>query len=510
MDDQRDREAEHQNTDLSELISAFPILMAQLDTRYQIRFASEGYRHWFGVDPDALVGHHIREVIGRRAFTTLKPRFDTALSGTQASYYGEVEYAHCGTRFIHGIYVPHFSYHGAVTGLQIVVSDVTEHRAVRKQLADETLLNQTIIQHAIDGIVTINADGIIQSFNPAAERLFGYPAAEVIGRNVNILMPDWQRRRHDDYIRNYQRTREPRIIGQSREVTAQHRNGSPIDIRLAVAEFYLNRQQHFVGFIHDVSERKRAEREARQALDELAHADRISAMGEMAAGLAHETSQPLTAIHATAEACRSLLESGNTDPERLREAMDQIALQSRRASNIIQELRSFVRKGEPEDVSRHNPEDLIANVLPLLRTEIDRANVAVEVVPETPLCHCPVNRIQIEQVLVNLIRNAVDALSEHEGERRLRIRSRVREEDGMCEIDVEDTGPGIPQHHLQRLFDPFFTTKTQGMGQGLPICKSLVERHGGSLDVESTDSGGTLFRFTLPHDPQCSTGQGDE
>lgn len=504
MEDQGHPEAEAYETDLNELISAFPILMAQLDTRYRIRFASEGYRNWFGVDPDGQVGRHIRDVIGHEAFTTLKPWFDTALSGTQTTYYGEVNYAHCGTRFIHGIYVPYYSYHGAVTGVQVVVTDVTEHRAIRKQLADETLLNQTIIQHAIDGIVTINADGIIQSFNPAAERLFGYSASELIGRNVNILMPEMERRRHDNYIRNYQRTREPRIIGQGREVTAQHRDGNQIEIRLGVAEFFLKQQQHFVGFIHDISERKRAEREAREALENLAHADRITAMGELASGLAHETSQPLTAIHATAEACRSLLEAGKLDPDRLSDAMEQIALQSRRASNIIHELRSFVRKGQPEEVSHHDPEYLIANVLPLLNTEFERANVAVEVIPETPLCHCPVNRIQIEQVLVNLIRNAIDAMSEHDGERRLRLRSRLRPEDGLCEIDIEDTGPGIPPEHLEQLFNPFFTTKSQGMGQGLPICKSIIERHGGTLAVETPDEGGTRFRFTLPHEPECS------
>lgn len=510
MEDQGHPDPEGYQARLNELISAFPILMAQLDTGYRIRFASEGYRHWFGVDPQKQIGRHIRDLIGHKAFNTLKPWLDTALSGTQTSYHGEIPYNHCGTRFIHGIYVPHYSYHGAVTGVQLIVNDVTEHQAIRKQLADETLLNQTIIEHAIDGIVTINEDGLIQSFNPAAERLFGYSASEVIGRNVNILMPDMERRRHDGYIRNYQQTRERRIIGLGREVTAQHRDGTPIEIRLAVAEFYLNQEQHFVGFIHDITERKRAEQEAREALEDLAHADRITAMGELASGLAHEISQPLTAIHATAEACHALLESGRSDPGRLADAMEQITIQSRRASDIIQELRSFVRKGQPDQVSHHDPEYLIANVLPLLGTELERANVAVEVIPETPLCHCPVNRIQIEQVLVNLIRNAIDAMNEHDGERKLRVRSRFRPDDGMCEIDIEDTGPGILPEHMDKLFNPFFTTKTQGMGQGLPICKSIIERHGGRLDVEVPDEGGTRFRFTLPHDPEFSTEEMNE
>jgi len=172
MEDQGYPEYQEKEARVSEMISALPILVAQLDTHYRIQFASEGYRVWFGLEPRDQVGHHISEVIGHKAFRTLKPWFDTALAGTQTTYHGEVPYAHCGTRFIHGIYVPYYSYHGTVTGLQIVANDLTEHRAIKKQLADETLRNHTIIQHAIDGIVTINQDGIIQSFNPAAERLF--------------------------------------------------------------------------------------------------------------------------------------------------------------------------------------------------------------------------------------------------------------------------------------------------------------------------------------------------
>ena len=510
MEDQGQPEYQESEAHFGEMLSGFPILVAQLDTDYRIQFASEGYRVWFGLEPRDQVGRHLGDVIGHEAFTTLKPWFDTALAGTQTTYHGEVPYDHCGKRFIHGIYVPYYSYHGTITGLQIVANDLTEHRAIKKQLADETLRSQTIVQHAIDGIVTIDHNGIIQSFNPAAERLFGYSATEVIGRNVSILMPEPHRSHHDGYIRHYQRTREPRIIGQGREVTACHRNGSTIDIRLGVAEFFLKQEQHFVGFIHDITDRKRAEREAREALENLAHANRITAMGELASGLAHEISQPLTAIQATAEACQSLLEFDGTDTDRLSNAMEQITLQGRRASDIIEELRAFVRKGEPDQLSHHDPEYLISNILPLLSNELERANVAVEVIPETPLCECAVNRIQIEQVLVNLIRNAIDAMSEHDGERRLRVRSRLRSEEGMCEIDIEDTGPGIPPEHTDRLFNPFFTTKSKGMGQGLSICKSIIERHGGKLEVDSLDQGGTVFRFTLPHESQCVTEQPDE
>ncbi|MGM0433596.1 MAG: two-component system sensor histidine kinase NtrB [Pseudomonadota bacterium] len=482
----------------SEAITALPTIVAQLDEHYRIRFASDGHWNWFGVPPAHQLGCHIREIIGQQAFITLEPRFSTALSGSQTTFHGEVPYAHCGRRFVHSVYTPHPFGQGMGSGIQMVVSDLTPYHSIRKQLADETLRSQTIVQHAIDGIITINQRGIIQSFNPAAERLFGYRAHEAIGHNIAILMPEPDRGLHDGYIQHYQRTHQPRVIGTGRDVTAIRRDGSLIEIRLAVAEFFLDREQHFVGFIHDLSSRKWAEREALEARDNLAHANRITAMGELTAGIAHEISQPLTAVQVTAQACRSMLMSGNPDPTLLAEALEQITTQSQRTTTIVQELRDFVRKGDPGQLSWHTPESLIDNVIPLLSHELQRAEVNLSCQHEKPLCDCMVNRVQIEQVLFNILRNAIEAMDGSDAVRDLRVQSRLRPDGQSCEIDIEDTGPGIPAEHLNRLFDPFFTTKTNGMGQGLAICKSIIEHHGGKLMVESPDGGGALFRIVLP------------
>lgn len=482
-----------------ESITALPTIVAQLDDQYRLQFASDGHRDWFGVDPQHQPGCHIREVIGQEAFVRLEPRFSAALSGSQTTYHGEIDYAHCGRRFVHSVYTPHHFGQGMMgDGVQMVVSDLTPYHNIRRQLADETLRSQTIVQHAIDGIITIDQRGIIQSFNPAAERLFGYRAQEAIGHNIAILMPEPDRDLHDGYIRRYQRTHEPRIIGTGRDVIATHRDGSLIEMRLAVAEFFLDREQHFVGFIHDLSSRKRAEREARESRDNLAHANRITAVGELTAGLAHEISQPLTAIQATAQACRSMLISGTPDPTQLADALEQITTQSQRTANIVQELRDFVRKGGPGQLSWHSAESLIDNAIPLLSHELQRAEVNLSCQHEKPLCDCLVNRVQIEQVLVNILRNAIEAMDGSDADRDLRVQSRVSPDGQSCEIDIEDSGPGIPAEHLNRLFDPFFTTKTHGMGQGLAICKSIVEHHGGQLEVDSPETGGALFRIVLP------------
>lgn len=379
-------------------------------------------------------------------------------------------------------------------------SDSVHH--LRQQLEDQTLRSRTIVDHAIDGIITINRNGIVESFNPAAERILGYTAAEVIGCNVNMLMPEPVRGHHDGYIRNYQQTGVKKIIGIGREVTGQHRDGHTVELNLAIAEFTLDGQQQFVGFLQDISHRKHAEREAHKALTELAHMNRLGSMGELSAGLAHEISQPLTAIHTTAQACLSILE-GNQNAEKdnsqlLQRPIEQILQQSRRASEIINELRRFLLKEQQTELTPEAPNQLIHNVLMLLAHEIRASRITLDTHLSESLKPCHVNRIQIEQVLFNLIRNTIDALQANEGERILTLVSSWHPELNQWQIDVRDNGPGIQASDMERLFDPFFTTKTHGMGQGLPICRSIMARHSGQLLASNGEHGGAVFRLILP------------
>lgn len=375
--------------------------------------------------------------------------------------------------------------------------DSTFH-ALRQQLQDQTLRSKTIVDHAIDGIITINARGLVESLNPAAESILGYKAQEVIGHNIHMLMPEPVRTQHDGYIRNYQETGEKKIIGIGREVTARHRDGHPVELNLAVAEFYLEGQQYFVGYLHDISHRKKAEQQAHKAMTELAHMNRIGSMGELSAGLAHEISQPLTAIHTTAQACLALLESGQSDSGVLTRPMEQILQQSRRASEIITELRHFLLKEQQVELTRENPNRLIRNALLLLSHELQGAGIRLVTDLSETLEDYPLNRVQIEQVLFNLIKNAVDAMQNNSAERILTLTSRKLHPEGQCEIEVRDNGPGIREQDMAQLFDPFFTTKAHGLGQGLPICRSIMERHGGQLQASNADHGGALFRITLP------------
>ncbi|QOC22469.1 PAS domain S-box protein [Wenzhouxiangella sp. AB-CW3] len=500
-EDRARRQRRHAEVRLEHLLDSLPVLIAQIDCNCRVLYANDGYREWFGLDPAAQHGRHVREIIGEAAFATLGPRFAQALAGESATPHGKVPYARGGTRFIHGNYIPSYDEHGQVDGFYILAVDITAENRLREQLAEELRRSKTIVDHAFDGIITIDPDGIIQSFNPAAEEMFGYSAREVIGRNVGILMTEMDRNHHDGYLANYLSGGQARIIDSAREVTGLHRDGSPIDLKLAVAEIR-DREHIFVGFTRDIRARKRAERQAREHLAELSHVTRLSAMNEVTSGLTHELSQPLTAIAASVEACQMLSERGEVDLARLRHMLEQIACQGERARGIIDQLRSFLRKGQPEELVSCQPAKLVDNVRKLLIHELEVAGIDVRIDMDQAPDQWQVNRIQVEQVLFNLSKNAIDAMRESSKDRILQIRAQGLDEG--CQIEIMDNGPGISEDAMQQLFSPFFTTKSEGLGQGLAICRSIVDRHGGCLEASNRPTGGAVFTMWLPLSPPAS------
>jgi two-component system sensor kinase FixL len=356
---------------------------------------------------------------------------------------------------------------------------------------------QAILDTAVDGIVTIDDSGIIESLNTATERIFGYATGELIGRNVRILMPDHYRKNHDRYIGNYLRTGHKKIIGIGREVEGRRKDGSTFPLDLAVSEFRVAGRPRFMGLMRDISSRKRAEREARLHLDELAHASRLSALGEMATGIAHEVNQPLAAIVSYAQACLNMMASEKSDPSVVRDALEQIAAQGRRAGDIVHRLRQFVRKERieraPVDVNQ-----CIQNVLTLFSHDLRASDAALVVELGENLPPVTADRVQIEQVTLNLLRNALEAASQHKASvARVEIESTRTKEHGV-RVCVSDNGPGFEGEAPERLFETFYTTKPQGIGVGLSISRSIIESHGGNLQAEQNAMGGLDLCFTLP------------
>ncbi|MBX6421659.1 MAG: PAS domain S-box protein [Nevskia sp.] len=373
-----------------------------------------------------------------------------------------------------------------------------DDRDVQAELIEALELYQAVLDTAVDGIITIDGDGRILSFNHAAERIFGYRAAEVIDRNVSLLMPEPYRSEHDGYLHNYRTTRRKKIIGIGREVEGRRKDGTVFPIELAVGEVNPPGKRVFTGFIRDISDRKQAELEARRRQDELAHLARVHSMGDLAAGLAHELNQPLTAILGYARACLRMIGAGSADLELLRQSMEQIARQGERAAEIIRRLRRYVEKGEID----RQPSDLGARVqeaLAMLQHQIKAHAVKVRVNGTEGLPPLLLDSIQIEQVLVNLARNAIEAMTGAQVEApELELVAALSDTPLGVRLSVRDNGPGFGDTAPDELFAPFFTTKKEGLGQGLSICRRIIEAHGGRLWAEPNHPQGAAFHLWLP------------
>ncbi len=522
----------------------------------------------------------------------------------------------------------------APTSMHPTTNDALEQRISRLEFEYQALLDA-----AVDAVITIDQHGSIQLFNHAAERLFGYKEEELVGRNVNILMPNPYHREHDGYLARYLATREPHIIGTGREVTALRRDGSTFAADLAVGFVKGSEPPRFVGFIrditkrkdaqqalarseselhaaqamanlgnyvihsdggganyrsphfwriigveptddladesiafkqyldnvvvpadrarvaeamntfdsgasafdityriarpdgsirqvhhiaqiarneagsilrhfgtlHDITVRQQAEDDARQMQERLAHFGRISTMGEMAAGIAHEINQPLTAIATYAQACQRFLSQPHSDMADIRAGLEQIENQALRAGEVIRRLRSFVRNRE---VRREplDPNQLLDDLLMLAQTDTRHHSVHIRLERGENLPQIQADPVQMQQVILNLVRNSIDAMLHMPHDRREIVLSTRLNVEGEVEFNVCDHGAGLDESAKAELFNPFFTTKPTGTGLGLAISQSIVRSHGGKLWYRPNAQGGACFCFSLPVPVQGSQG----
>jgi len=376
------------------------------------------------------------------------------------------------------------------------VDVVTEELAAREPVFAREAHLRSILETIPDAMIVIDERGHIRSFSAAAEKMFGFREAEVLGENVSALMPSPDRERHDSYLEHYLSTGERKIIGIGRVTTARHRDGSTFPIDLHIGEARIGDERLFTGFIRDLTERQQAELRLHDLQSELAHVSRVTAMGTLATSIAHELNQPLTAIANYVETASDLLLE-NTDRVTIgivREALAECAAQSVRAGQIVRRLRDFISRGESErrieSLARVVNE---ASAMALIGAGERGVEVQVKLDPLAD--KVLVDRIQVQQVILNLVRNAIEAMAQSPV-RRIRLSSRAVV-GGQVEVMIEDSGPGLATEVAERLFQPFVSTKSEGMGLGLSICHTIVHGHDGRIWADASMLGGTAFHFTL-------------
>lgn len=376
-----------------------------------------------------------------------------------------------------------------VSGL-IVTRDLTAQRRVEQSLRESEGRWAAVIASAVDAMIVIDAKGAIEVFNPAAERLFGYPAGEVIGRSVNLLMPSPYREEHDHYMADYLHTGHKKIIGIGREVTGRRRDGSTFPVHLSVGEMAVGNERHFTGILHDLTPRVELEARIREQTA-------LARLGEMAAVIAHEVKNPLAAVRGAVQVVGRRLPADSKDGPIIAEIVTRIDA----LDGLIQDLLLFARTPQPR-ISQVDLAALLRLVVELLGSDPAHSSLRIDLSGALPPISGDAELLKI--VFQNLLINAGQAM-----QGRGTVAVTLSADGGWQRVLVSDSGPGLTAEAREHLFQPFFTTKSRGTGLGLPTAKRLVELHGGAIAVDSRPGAGTSVIVTLPAMPPATSRRRD-
>lgn len=392
---------------------------------------------------------------------------------------------------------------GAIVRWYGTCTDVHDRKLTQDKLQRSEEKYRVVVETAGDAIISMDENGVIIFANTATKSILGYEPAELIGKPLTLLMPQFMRELHTTGFRRYLSTGRRNINWHGTELIALRKNGQEFPVEISFGELISDGHKAFTGLIRDISKRKQADdqlRESERKLQitqaELVRVSRLTTMGELAASIAHEVNQPLTAVVNNGSACLRLLANRSLEPDVLRGALEGIVADGTRASAILARIRAFIRKESTEKIEL-DINQVIQEVLVLAGRELSDNEVSLNQDLRPNLPAVLADRVQLQQVLLNLIMNGIEAMTAVTGRPRLLGLQSWLDESRDIVVGVSDSGTGLGSE-ADHVFSPFFTTKATGMGMGLSICRSLVESHGGRLWATPNSPHGAVFSFTLP------------
>jgi PAS domain S-box-containing protein len=484
-----------------------PFLLAHCSSDLRYLGTSKSYAALLGETPESIIGKSMIEIIGAEAFEILRPRIESVLKGQRVEYETEVDLAGSGPRHYHVIYVPERNEPDDVIGWVSSITDITD---VKKAAEEKARLEKVVAERHLPhesakiGIWDwdIHADTV--TCTPELEAIFGLPASGLrrYGEFGDRVHPDDIGeivRRRDDAIRAHGTFQlEFRIIRSDGEVRWVMAVGG------AVYDKNADEPIRIMGNSVDITERKATEAQAEQQRRELTHLMRVATLGGLSGGIAHELSQPLAAILANAQAAREMVAQKIVDRERLGEALDEIVEQDERAGKVIHHLRKLLQRREHHEAAI-SLNDLIASTLQLLNSELVNKKITVDTDLERDLPSITGDAVELQQVLINLIMNAIEAMTSTPPSQRTLMIATTETDERHVALSIQDRGPGLPPVEAKRIFEPFFTTKPGGLGLGLSICSTIVISHGGELTLRTPPGGGTIANILLPTTAYAAT-----
>ncbi len=377
--------------------------------------------------------------------------------------------------------------------------DITKRKQAEEQF-------RLVVEAAPSAMIMVNTEGSITLVNTQTEAIFGYSRQELIGRQIDTLVPERFRSHHMEYRHGYFGDARARPMGAERELFGLRKDGTEVPIEIGLNPIHTAEGLLVLASIIDISERKQAELEAARQRNEMAHLSRVTTVGELSGSLAHELNRPLGAILSNAQAAQRMLANGGIDVAEFREILNDIVSENKHAAEVIRRLRLWLQKGEVQQHSlRINK--VVRDVLKLIRTDLISQNVSVDTELARNLSTVTGDPVQLQQVLVNLVVNACDAMADCDTpERRLRIRTGIENGGAAVIVSVTDRGGGIQAKEVEQIFEPFFTTKAKGMGLGLSVCRTIIAAHRGKLWATNNAERGATFHFTLPKDASAKRG----